>query len=81
MYRGSFAVSSWVQENVTIDKNKMTLLCLHPRTQMTCGSDEVVSLARHFTITEFMVNCGKLGEEDMQKLRDIVDDKLNRSNQ
>ena len=47
---------------------------------MTCGSDEVVSLARHFTITEFMVNCGKLGEEDMQKLRDIVDDKLKESN-
>jgi len=28
-----------------------------------------------------MVNCGKLGEADMQKLRDIVDDKLMESNQ
>jgi len=48
---------------------------------MTCGSDEVVSLARQFTITEFMVNRGKPGEEDMQKLRDEMDDNLSRSKQ
>ncbi len=45
------------------------------------GEVEVAYLAQQFAMTEFMVNCGKLGEADMQKLRDIVDDKLMESNQ
>ncbi len=45
------------------------------------GEEDVTCLAQQFAMTEFMVNCGKLGEADIQKLRDEIDDKLNRSNQ